>query len=131
MHEKLKKAVLDANIELEKRQLVICSWGNVSGIDRSTGIVAIKPSGVPYEELTADKIVLVDLDGNVVEGNLNPSSDTPTHIELYRSFESVGGIPGPGEVAASRDLFESLRRGDGRLRREIADGAFQGVGGTA
>jgi L-ribulose-5-phosphate 4-epimerase len=92
MHEELKKAVHDANLELNERQLVICSWGNVSGIDRSTGIVAIKPSGVPYEELTADKIVLLDLDGNVVEGDLNPSSDTPTHLELYRSFACVGGI---------------------------------------
>jgi len=92
MHEELKKAVLDANLELQRRQLVICSWGNVSGIDRATGIVAIKPSGVPYEELAVDKIVLVDLDGSVVEGNLNPSSDTPTHLELYRSFDAVSGI---------------------------------------
>jgi len=92
MLEELKKAVLEANLELSERQLVIYSWGNVSGIDRSKGIVAIKPSGVPYEELTIDKIVLVDLDGNVVEGDLNPSSDTPTHLELYRSFEAIGGI---------------------------------------
>jgi L-ribulose-5-phosphate 4-epimerase len=92
MHEALKKVVLVANLELQKQQLVIYSWGNVSGIDRSTGIVAIKPSGVPYEELTNDKIVLVDLDGNVVEGDLNPSSDTPTHLELYRSFACVGGV---------------------------------------
>jgi len=92
MLEELKKAVLEANLELNERQLVIYSWGNVSGIDRSKGIVAIKPSGVPYEELTIDKIVLVDLDGNVVEGDLNPSSDTPTHLELYRSFDTVGGI---------------------------------------
>ncbi len=92
MHEELKKAVLDANLELQRRQLVIYSWGNVSAIDRATGIVAIKPSGVPYEELAADKIVLVDLDGNLVEGNLNPSSDTPTHLELYRSFGAVSGI---------------------------------------
>ena len=92
MHEDLKKAVLDANLELQRRQLVIYSWGNVSGIDRSAGIVAIKPSGVSYDDLSADKIVLVDLAGNVVEGKLNPSSDTPTHLELYRSFGSVGGI---------------------------------------
>ena len=92
MHEELKKLVCDANIELQKRNLVIYSWGNVSGIDRAAGIVAIKPSGVSYEELTADKIVLVDLAGKVVEGNLNPSSDTPTHLELYRNFKSIGGI---------------------------------------
>ena len=92
MYEELRKAVCDANIELYKQQLVICSWGNVSGIDRSAGIVAIKPSGLTYDELTDDKIVLLDLDGNVVEGDLNPSSDTPTHLELYRNFEAIGGV---------------------------------------
>ena len=92
MHEELKKSVCDANILLHKKNLVIYSWGNVSGIDRAAGIVAIKPSGVSYEELTADKIVLVDLAGKVVEGNLKPSSDTPTHLELYRSFNAIGGI---------------------------------------
>jgi L-ribulose-5-phosphate 4-epimerase len=92
MHEELKKSVCDANILLHKKNLVICSWGNVSGIDRAAGIVAIKPSGVSYEELTTDKIVLVDLAGKVVEGNLKPSSDTPTHLELYRSFNAIGGI---------------------------------------
>jgi len=92
MHEELRKAVCDANIELQRQKLVIYSWGNVSGIDRSAGIVAIKPSGVTYDELTPDKIVLLDLDGNVIEGALRPSSDTPTHLELYRNFEAVGGI---------------------------------------
>jgi L-ribulose-5-phosphate 4-epimerase len=92
MHEELRKAVCDANIELQRQKLVICSWGNVSGIDRSAGAVAIKPSGVSYDELTPDKIVLLDLDGNVVEGGFKPSSDTPTHLELYRNFEAVGGI---------------------------------------
>ncbi len=92
MYEKLKKAVYDANLELQKHKLVIYSWGNVSEIDRSKGIIAIKPSGVMYEELTPEKIVLLDLDGNIVEGTLNPSSDTPTHLELYRNFESIGGI---------------------------------------
>jgi len=77
MYEELRKAVCDANIELQKKRLVIYSWGNVSGIDRSAGVVAIKPSGLAYDELTDDKIVLIDLDGNVVEGDLNPSSDTP------------------------------------------------------
>jgi L-ribulose-5-phosphate 4-epimerase len=92
MHEELKKFVCDANIELQKRNLVIYSWGNVSEIDRASGIVAIKPSGVSYEELTPDKMVLVDLAGKTVEGNLKPSSDTPTHLELYRNFKSIGGI---------------------------------------
>ena len=92
MYEELKKAVCEANLELPKQKLVFCSWGNVSGIDRSKGIVAIKPSGVDYNELTPDKIVLLDLEGNIVEGTLNPSSDTPTHLELYRNFEAIGGI---------------------------------------
>jgi L-ribulose-5-phosphate 4-epimerase len=92
VYEELKKAVCDANLELPKQKLVFCSWGNVSGIERPEGIVAIKPSGVDYSELTPDKIVLLDLDGNIVEGTLNPSSDTPTHLELYRNFETIGGI---------------------------------------
>ena len=92
MYEELKKTVCDANIELHKQKLVIYSWGNVSGIDRSAGVVAIKPSGLTYDELTADKMVLLDLDGNIVEGDLKPSSDTPTHLELYRNFEAIGGI---------------------------------------
>jgi L-ribulose-5-phosphate 4-epimerase len=92
MYEELKKSVCDANILLHKENLVIYSWGNVSGIDREKGVVAIKPSGVFYEELTADKIVIVDLDGKIVEGTLKPSSDTPTHLELYRSFNAIGGI---------------------------------------
>jgi len=92
VHEELKKTVCDANLELQKHKLVIYSWGNVSEIDRSKGIIAIKPSGVMYEELTPEKIVLLDLDGNIVEGTLNPSSDTQTHLELYRNFESIGGV---------------------------------------
>jgi len=92
MHEELRKAVRDANVELWKQKLVIFSWGNVSGFDRSSGIVAIKPSGLAYDELTADKIVLLDLDGNIVEGDLKPSSDTPTHLELYKNFEAIGGV---------------------------------------
>jgi L-ribulose-5-phosphate 4-epimerase len=92
MHEELRKAVCDANIELQRRNLVIYSWGNISGIDRTAGIVAIKPSGVSYDDLTPDKIVLLDLDGTIVEGKLKPSSDTPTHLELYRNFKAIGGI---------------------------------------
>lgn len=92
MLEQLKKSVCRANLELQKQNLVIYSFGNVSGIDRKKGIVAIKPSGVPYDELTPEKIVLLDLQGNVIEGKLRPSSDTPTHIELYRAFSDIGGI---------------------------------------
>jgi len=92
MQEELKKAVCDANLELQKQQLVICSWGNVSGIDRSAGVVVIKPSGVLYDELTPDKMAVLDLEGKIIEGALNPSSDTPTHLELYRNFEAIGGI---------------------------------------
>lgn len=92
MYEELKKAVCEANIELYRQKLVICRWGNVSGIDRQAGVVAIKPSGVPYDELNPDKIVVLDLDANIIEGNLKPSSDTPTHLELYRNFKTIGGI---------------------------------------
>jgi len=92
MYEKLKETVCQANIELQTQQLVIYSWGNVSGICRDSNIVAIKPSGVAYDELTHDKIVLLDIEGNILEGDLNPSSDTPTHLELYRNFKDIGGV---------------------------------------
>jgi len=92
MHENLRKTVCDANIELQKHKLVIYSWGNVSGIDRSAGVIAIKPSGVAYDDLTPDKIVLLDMDANIIEGTFKPSSDTPTHLELYKNFPAVGGI---------------------------------------
>ena len=92
MYDELKRAVCEANIELHRQKLVICSWGNVSGIDRAAGVIAIKPSGVAYDELTPDKIVLLDPDGKLVEGALKPSSDTPTHLELYRNFEGIGAI---------------------------------------
>jgi L-ribulose-5-phosphate 4-epimerase len=92
MHEDLRKAVCDANIQLPSHNLVIYSWGNVSAIDREAGVVAIKPSGVAYEDLTPEKIVLLDLDGNKLDGELNPSSDTPTHLELYRNFRSICGV---------------------------------------
>ncbi len=92
MLEELKKSVCEANLELQKQRLVIYSWGNVSGIDRDKGIIAIKPSGVSYDKLTAKMIVLLDLKGEIVEGKLNPSSDTPTHLELYRKFKSIGGV---------------------------------------
>lgn len=101
MHEELRKAVCDANCELPKQRLVIYSWGNVSGMDRAAGVIAIKPSGVAYDELTPDKIVLLDPDGNLVEGDLKPSSDTPTHLELYRNFEAIGGICHTHSVCAT------------------------------
>jgi L-ribulose-5-phosphate 4-epimerase len=88
----LRKAVAEANISLQKLGLVTLTWGNVSGIDRKRGIVAIKPSGVPYASLTSADIVLVDLEGKLVEGRLKPSSDTPAHLELYRSFPGIGGV---------------------------------------
>ena len=92
MHEELRKAVCDANIQLPMHNLVIYSWGNVSAIDRSAGVVGIKPSGVAYDELTPEKIVLLGLDGNIIEGAFKPSSDTPTHLELYRNFDAIGGV---------------------------------------
>jgi L-ribulose-5-phosphate 4-epimerase len=92
MHEQLRKAVCRANIDLQTHKLVTFSWGNVSGMDRASGVVAIKPSGVAYEQLSPEKMVLLDLQGNIVEGELRPSSDTPSHLELYRNFEMVGGI---------------------------------------
>ncbi|WP_062308251.1 L-ribulose-5-phosphate 4-epimerase [Alicyclobacillus sendaiensis] len=92
MLRELKEAVLEANLALPKHGLVTFTWGNVSGISRKDGLVVIKPSGVPYEELTVDHMVVVDLDGRVVEGDLRPSSDTPTHVELYKAFDSIGGI---------------------------------------
>lgn len=88
----LKHEVMVANQELQKQQLVIYTWGNVSGIDRKRNLVVIKPSGVAYEDLTPEKMVVLDLDGNVVEGDLRPSSDTPTHLELYRRFPQIGGV---------------------------------------
>jgi L-ribulose-5-phosphate 4-epimerase len=92
MLELLKQEVLQANLLLPKYGLVTFTWGNVSGIDRASGLMAIKPSGVGYEEMTAEDIVIVDLTGTVVEGRLKPSSDTPTHIELYKAFPNIGGV---------------------------------------
>ena len=88
----LKRKVLEANLELVRRGLVIYTWGNASAIDRSRGLVAIKPSGVSYDTMTEDDIVVLDLEGRIVEGRLKPSSDTPTHLVLYRAFPEIGGI---------------------------------------
>lgn len=84
--------MLEANLDLPKYGLVTFTWGNVSGIDRDRGLVVIKPSGVPYDRLKLDDLVVLDLDGNVVEGRLKPSSDTPTHLVLYKAFPGIGGI---------------------------------------
>lgn len=92
MLEKLKKAVYEANMELPRRGLVTFTWGNVSGIDREKGLFVIKPSGVEYEQLRPEDLVVMDLEGNKVEGAMNPSSDTKTHLELYKSFPEIGGI---------------------------------------
>ncbi|WP_438349724.1 L-ribulose-5-phosphate 4-epimerase [Paenibacillus sp. FA6] len=92
MLEQLKQEVLEANLSLPKYGLVTFTWGNVSGIDREQGLVVIKPSGVPYEQLKAEQLVVVNLQGDIVEGDLRPSSDTPTHLALYRSFEGIGGV---------------------------------------
>lgn len=92
MLEKLKEEVYKANLELPKRNLVIFTWGNVSAIDRETNLVVIKPSGVDYDNMKASDMVVVDLDGNVIEGNLRPSSDTPTHLEMYKKYKDIGAV---------------------------------------
>ena len=91
MLEKLKQQVYEANMELPEKGLITYTWGNVSGIDREKGLFVIKPSGVPYEELKPEDMVVMNLQGEKVEGDLNPSSDTPTHLELYKAFEKLGG----------------------------------------
>ena len=88
----LRKQVLEANLELVRRGLVLYTFGNVSGISREQGLVVIKPSGVPYEEMKPDHLVVTDLTGKIVEGTLRPSSDLPTHIVIYQSFTSAGGV---------------------------------------
>jgi L-ribulose-5-phosphate 4-epimerase len=88
----LKEQVWRANLDLLKQKLVILTWGNVSGFDRNEGIVAIKPSGVSYEEIMPDDIVIVDLEGKIIEGALTPSSDTPTHLELYKAFDGISSV---------------------------------------
>ena len=92
MLEELKQQVYEANMELPRRGLVTYTWGNVSGIDREKGLFVIKPSGVAYETLKPEDLVVMDLDGNRVEGKYRPSSDTPTHLELYKAFPELGGI---------------------------------------
>lgn len=92
MLKELREEVYRANMELPKRGLVVYTWGNVSGIDREKGLVVIKPSGVEYEDLSPENFVIVDMDCRIVEGDMNPSSDTKTHVELYKSFAEISGI---------------------------------------
>jgi len=93
MLEQLKEQVFQANLQLRKHGLITFTWGNVSGIDREQGLMVIKPSGVSYDVMKADDMVVVNLEtGKVVEGNLKPSSDTPTHVELYKAFPNIGGV---------------------------------------
>lgn len=92
MLEKLKKEVLESNLMLKKSGLIVLTWGNVSAIDRAAGLIVIKPSGVDYDKMDADDMAVVDLDGKQVEGRFRPSSDTPTHIALYRAFPRIGGV---------------------------------------
>lgn len=92
MLKDLRDAVYEANMDLPKRGLVVYTWGNVSGVDRDKGLIVIKPSGVEYDELKPEDLVVVDFDNKIVEGKMNPSSDTKTHVELYKSFPTVGGI---------------------------------------
>ena len=92
MLEELKKEVYEANMLLPKYDLVTFTWGNVSGIDRDTGYFVIKPSGVDYDKLRPEDMVVMDLEGNRIEGTLNPSSDTPTHLELYKKYPEIGGV---------------------------------------
>ena len=92
MLEELRKVVYEANLELPRRGLVTYTWGNVSGIDRSKGLMVIKPSGVEYSALRPEDLVVLDMNGNSVEGALHPSSDAKTHLELYRAFPEIGGV---------------------------------------
>ncbi len=114
MLEALKEQVYQANMDLVRYNLVVLTWGNVSAIDREQGLFVIKPSGVPYSELTPADMVVMDLAGNRVEGELNPSSDTPTHLALYQAFPEIGGhYPHPFFlgvcVGASRARYTGLR----------------------
>lgn len=108
MLEKLKQEVLEANLLLPKYNLVTFTWGNVSAIDRESGMIVIKPSGVPYEGMTAEDMVVVELaTGKVAEGKWKPSSDTPTHLELYRAFPAVGGVVPLGDLVRAGGRWHS------------------------
>lgn len=120
MLEELKKQVYEANMELPRRGLITYTWGNVSGIDRETGYFVIKPSGVDYDVLTPDDMVVMDLEGNKIEGKYKPSSDTATHLELYKKYPDIGGIvhthsPEAVAWAQGRQGYSALRHHSRRL----------------
>ena len=117
MLEALKDKVFHANLELVKHGLVIFTWGNVSGIDRESGLVVIKPSGVSYDEMKAEDMVVVNLDGKVVEGRLKPSSDTPTHLVLYKAFPEIG--------TTHADYFHDAIPCTADMTKEEVEGAYE------
>lgn len=119
MLEELKQRVWKANLDLPKHNLVVFTWGNVSGIDRESGLVVIKPSGVPYENLKAEDMVVVNLKGEKTEGLLEPSSDMPTHVELYKAFPNIGGIVHTHSRWAT--IFSQMGRGIPALGTTHAD----------
>ena len=127
MLEELKEQVYRANMSLKENNLIILTWGNVSGIDESRQYMAIKPSGVDYAELTPDKIVIVDMDGRVVEGGLKPSSDTPTHLELYKAYPEIGGVCHTHSLYATSFAQAQLGTGEiealGTTHADYFDGA--------
>jgi L-ribulose-5-phosphate 4-epimerase len=126
MLEKLKAEVCKANLDLVEEGLVIQTWGNASGIDRKRGLVVIKPSGVPYDNLKPEHMVVVSLrDGKIVEGNLNPSSDTPTHLLLFRAFREIGGIVHTHSLYAT--AWAQARKGISSYGTTQADYWFGGV----
>ena len=115
MLEELKQKVYEANMDLPRYGLVTFTWGNVSAIDRESGLFVIKPSGVDYDKLTPEMMVVMDLNGNKVEGNLNPSSDTATHLELYKAFPEIGGIVHTHQLGAGGKRHPLLRNHPCRL----------------
>ncbi len=125
MLEALKEKVFKANLDLVKQGLVIFTWGNVSGIDREKGLVVIKPSGVDYDKMKAEDMVVVDLEtGKVVEGNLNPSSDTPTHLVLYKAFPNIQGVV--HTHSTYRDSLRTSRQGHSQHRHHTRRLLLQG-----
>lgn len=125
MYSEIKRRVYLANMMLKEHGLITLTWGNVSEIDRERGIIAIKPSGVDYDKMTEDDIVILDLDGNRVDGRLNPSSDTPTHLELYKRFPAIGGITHTHSRFAT--IFSQAKMAISTLGTTHADAFFGSV----